>query len=44
MARNDPDPWCEEDDGEYVPPKEPEVTVVQGDESDVYDRWNDKEK
>lgn len=37
----DPDPWCGEADGEYVPPAEPEIIVVQADVSEMYDRWND---
>lgn len=36
---DDPDPWCEEADGEYVPPPEPEVTsTATGDYNP--DRWN----
>jgi len=33
----DPDPWCEEADGEYTPP-------VKGEQIDVeiYNRWEDK--
>lgn len=27
----DPDPWCQEADGQYDPPPEPEVVVVQAD-------------
>ena len=35
----EPDPWCQEADGEYVPPAEPEV--VTADVTEMYDRWND---
>lgn len=35
----DPDPWCEEGDGEYEPPAQPEVTsTATADYSP--DRWN----
>lgn len=36
----DPDPWCEEADGQYEPPAEPEITSTASDEDYVPDRWN----
>lgn len=36
---DDPDPWCEEADGNYEPPQRGEQVDVEI----VYDRWNDEE-
>ena len=38
----DPDPWCEEADGNYEPPAKGEQIDVPV--TDVYDRWNDEIK
>ena len=31
---SDPDPWCEEADGTYTPPEQPEIIYVQADVND----------
>lgn len=38
---SDPDPWCAEADGEYVPSVAPEILSVQVDVEQGHDRWND---
>jgi hypothetical protein len=37
--QSDPDPWCEEADGNYEPPPQGEQIDVPV--TDMYDRWND---